>query len=71
MVRPLFSLHPLFSLGISWIVRNFIRKHFTTKQVPAVMLGILKKGLIWGDVLMIRKSPEAHFLFNNNNTYFT
>jgi transposase-like protein len=48
------------TLDISWIVHNFIRKHFTTKQVPAVMLGILEKGLSWGEVLMIRKSPDAH-----------
>lgn len=50
------------TLDISWIVHNFIRKHFTTKQVPAVALGILEKGLSWGQVLLIRKSPDAHFL---------
>jgi hypothetical protein len=36
------------TLDISWIVHNFIRKHFTIKQVPAVALGILEKGLSWG-----------------------
>lgn len=50
------------TLDISWIVHNFIRKHFTTKQVPAVALGILEKGLSWGEILMIRKSPGAHIL---------
>ena len=28
-----------------WIVHNFIRTHFTTKQVPAVALGVMKNGL--------------------------
>ncbi len=38
-----------------WIVHNFISVHFTTKQVPAVALGILEKGLLWEEVLMIQK----------------
>jgi transposase-like protein len=38
-----------------WIVHNFIKVHFTTKQVPAVSLGILEKGLSWEDILMIQK----------------
>ena len=43
------------TLDILWIVHNFIRKHFTTKQVPAVALGILEEGLSWEQVLRIQK----------------
>ena len=32
-------------LDAYWILHNFVRVHFTTKQVPAVVLGILEKGL--------------------------
>jgi len=28
--------------------------HFTTQQVPAVALGILKEGLSWGQILGIQ-----------------
>jgi hypothetical protein len=37
-----------------WIVHNFIRTHFTTKQVPAVALGVIENGLSWGQILMIQ-----------------
>jgi len=30
-------------LDVHWILHNFVRKHFTTKQVPAVMLGVIEK----------------------------
>jgi len=43
------------TLDILWIVHNFIRRHFTTKQVPAVALGILEDGLSWEQVLRISK----------------
>ena len=43
------------TLDMLWIVHNFIRSHFTTKQVPAVALGILEQGLSWDDVLRIRQ----------------
>lgn len=45
------------TLDIYWITHNFIRKQFTTKQVPAVALGILEKGLSWEQVLSIQKLP--------------
>jgi transposase-like protein len=45
------------TLDILWIAHNFIRRHFTTRQVPAVALGILEKGLSWEQVLKIQKSP--------------
>lgn len=38
-------------LDVYWILHNFIRPHFTTKQVPAVALGILETGLSLSDVL--------------------
>lgn len=50
------------TLDVLWIFHNFIRRHFTTKQVPAVALGILEKGLSWEQVLKIRKSPGIRIL---------
>ena len=47
-----------------WIVHNFIRIHFTTKQVPAVALGILKEGFSWEQVLKIQRSPTLNFVYN-------
>ncbi|MCL4298036.1 MAG: hypothetical protein KJ077_19995 [Anaerolineae bacterium] len=32
-------------LDAHWVLHNFLRPHFTTKQVPAVALGILDQGL--------------------------
>jgi hypothetical protein len=32
-------------LDAYWVLHNFVWKHFTTKQVPAVALGILSTGL--------------------------
>lgn len=40
-----------------WIAHNFIRKHFTTKKMPAVALGILKEGLSWEQMLKIQRLP--------------
>ncbi len=37
-----------------WIVHNFIKKCMTTKQVPAVSLGIIERGLSWEEVLKIQ-----------------
>jgi len=42
------------TLDMLWIVHNFIRVHFTTKQVPAVAIGIIAQGLEWEDVFRIR-----------------
>jgi hypothetical protein len=41
-------------LDIFWMFHNFIRCHFTTRQVPAVALGILQKGLTWEELLQLR-----------------
>ena len=32
-------------LDVYWLLHNFVRVHFTTKQVPAVALGIVPEGL--------------------------
>jgi len=42
-------------LDVYWVLHNFIRPHFTTKQVPAVAMGILEKGLSWLDIFKIRR----------------
>ncbi|UXE62945.1 MAG: hypothetical protein KA717_09745 [Woronichinia naegeliana WA131] len=41
-------------LDIFWMVHNFVRSHFTTREVPAVALGIIEKELTWEDLLQIR-----------------
>ncbi len=42
------------TLDVYWVVHNFIRKHHTTKAVPAVKIGIIEKGLSWNDVMNVR-----------------
>jgi len=37
-----------------WVLHNFIRPHFTLKQVPAVVLGCLEKGLSWFELFRIQ-----------------
>lgn len=37
-----------------WVLHNFIRPHFTLKQVPAVVLGCLEKGLSWFELFKIQ-----------------
>jgi len=32
-------------LNVYWVIHNFVRTHFTTKEVPAVTLGVIKNGL--------------------------
>jgi len=32
-------------LNIYWVIHNFVRAHFTTKEVPAVSLGVIESGL--------------------------
>ena len=41
-------------LDVYWILHNFVRLHFTTKQVPAVAMGILEKALSLFDIFKIR-----------------
>jgi len=42
-------------LDVYWIVHNFVRVHFTTRQVPAVALGVLECGLSLNEILFIQK----------------
>jgi hypothetical protein len=42
-------------LDVYWIVHNFVRVHFTTRQVPAVALGILESSLSLNEVFFIQK----------------
>ena len=41
-------------LDAYWVLHNFVRVHFTTKQVPAVALGILKTGLSLAELFKIQ-----------------
>jgi len=41
-------------LDVHWVLHNFIRPHFTLKEVPAVVLGILEKGLSWFQLFKVR-----------------
>ena len=42
-------------LDVYWIVHNFVRVHFTTRQVPAVALGGLESGLSLQEIFFIQK----------------
>jgi len=42
-------------LDVYWIVHNFVRMHFTTRQVPAVALGILEHGFSLHEICLIQK----------------
>lgn len=41
-------------LDVHWVLHNFVRTHFTTKQVPAVALGILERGLSMFELFKVR-----------------
>lgn len=41
------------TLDLYWVVHNFMRVHFTTKEVPAVALGILDRRLSWNELFTI------------------
>ena len=43
-------------LDVHWVLHNFVRPHFTTKQVPAVVLGILGRGLSMFELFKVRFS---------------
>lgn len=40
-------------LDIFWLVHNFVRPHFTTREVPAVAMGIIKRGLKIEELLQL------------------
>jgi hypothetical protein len=48
-------------LDVYWVLHNFIRPHFTTKQVPALAIGILEHPLAWSQLFRIqyRFPPSA------------
>ena len=41
-------------LDAYWVLHNFIRPHFTTKQVPAVSVGIVDHPLSWDEIFRIQ-----------------
>jgi len=43
-------------LDVYWIFHNFIRIHFTTRQVPAVALGVIERGLSVPDIFQLRRA---------------
>jgi hypothetical protein len=43
-------------LEVYWMVPNFVRVHFTTRQVPAVALGILDRGFVLHALFLIQKA---------------
>jgi transposase-like protein len=42
------------TLHVYWVIHNFVRVHFTTKQVPAVALGIIERGLSIDELFQIQ-----------------
>jgi transposase-like protein len=41
-------------LNVYWVIHNFVRLHFTTKQVPAVALGVIGKGYSINELFQIQ-----------------
>lgn len=41
-------------LNVYWVIHNFVRVHFTTKQVPAVALGVIDNGLSINELFQIQ-----------------
>jgi len=46
----------LIDLDVYWIVHNFVRVHFTTRQVPAVALGVLEECFSLQEIFLIQKA---------------
>jgi hypothetical protein len=42
-------------LNVIWIIHNFVRVHYTTKEVPAVMSAVIEEGLTLEDVLRLKE----------------
>jgi hypothetical protein len=42
------------TLDTYWVFHNFIKKHFSTKEVPTVSIGITNSGLSWREVFDIK-----------------
>ena len=43
------------TLDVYWVIHNFVRKHWTTGEVPAVAMGVLCAPLGLEDILMMQK----------------
>ncbi|WP_446011964.1 IS1 family transposase [Candidatus Electrothrix sp.] len=43
------------TLDVYWVIHNFVRKHWTTGEVPAVAMGVLSAPLGLEDILMMQK----------------
>ena len=41
-------------LRVYWVVHNFLRVHFTTREVPAVALGLLERRLSVQEIFQIQ-----------------
>jgi hypothetical protein len=39
---------------VYWVVHNFLRVHFTTREVPAVALGILERRMTVQEIFQIQ-----------------
>lgn len=42
-------------LDAYWVLHNFVRPHFTTKQVPAVAMGIINQGFSLEDIFRMQR----------------
>lgn len=40
------------TLDLYWVMHNFVRKHFTTKEIPAVKIGVLESAMSMEDIMM-------------------
>jgi len=47
-------------LRVYWVVHNFLRVHFTTREVPAVALGILERRLSVHEIFQIQMLGFYH-----------
>jgi len=43
-------------LDVYWVVHNFIRVHYTTKEVPAVCIGVLATRISWQELFCVQLS---------------
>jgi transposase-like protein len=41
-------------LNVYWIIHNFVSKHFTTKQIPAVAQGVIEKGFSLDELFKVQ-----------------
>lgn len=43
-------------MDVYWVFHNFMRIHFTTREVPAVALGIIGRGLSVTELFQLRRA---------------